>query len=72
MASGSIGSLLAGSTVGASRQHEGGGALLLALRDGRGQFVTNPPADQVINPGDVMIAIGTDPQLATLRAAANT
>jgi len=64
------GSSLAGSTVGATRQQEGGGALLLALRDSGGQFVTNPPSDQVINPGDVMIAIGTDPQLAELRASA--
>jgi len=64
------GSRLAGSTVRVTREHEGGGALLLALRDSGGQFVSNPPADQVINPGDVVIAVGTEPQLATLRSAA--
>ncbi|MFZ0323341.1 MAG: NAD-binding protein [Actinomycetes bacterium] len=64
------GSALAGSTVRTTREHEGGGALLLALRDSGGQFVTNPPSDQVINPGDVMIAVGTAAQLTSLRLAA--
>ena len=44
------GSTLAGTTVRDARQHEGGGALLLALREVGGQFVTNPPADRVIGP----------------------
>jgi voltage-gated potassium channel len=63
------GSLLAGMTVREARQHEGGGAMLLALREVGGQFVTNPPQERVIAPGDAVIAIGTDAQLATLREA---
>lgn len=63
------GSALAGMTVREARVHEGGGALLLALRDAQGQFVTNPPAERVIGPGDAVIAIGTATQLANLRLA---
>jgi voltage-gated potassium channel len=63
------GSVLAGMTVREAREHEGGGAMLLALRDKGGQFVTNPPQERVIGPGDAVIAIGTDAQLAVLREA---
>lgn len=63
------GSALAGMTVRDARQHEGGGALLLALREAGGPFVTNPPPDRHINPGDAVIAIGTETQLARLRSA---
>jgi voltage-gated potassium channel len=63
------GSVLAGMTVRDARHHEGGGAMLLALREAGGQFVTNPPQDRVIGPGDAVIAIGTDSQLRTLRQA---
>ena len=66
------GSPLAGSTVQATRAREGGGALLLALRSRGGQFVSNPPADRVIEPGDVMIVVGTAPQLESLQAIAGT
>jgi len=47
-----------------------GGALVLALRHPGGPFVTNPPLDAGIEVGSVLIAIGTQPQLAALRAAA--
>jgi voltage-gated potassium channel len=63
------GSSLAGMKVREARAHEGGGALLLALRDAQGQFVTNPPADRVIGPGDAVIAVGTASQLQALREA---
>lgn len=63
------GSVLAGMTVRDARHYEGGGAMLLALRETGGQFVTNPPQDRVIGPGDAVIAIGTDAQLRTLREA---
>jgi len=63
------GSLLAGMTVRDARHHEGGGAMLLALREIGGQFVTNPPQDRIIGPGDAVIAIGTDDQLRALRQA---
>lgn len=64
------GSSLAGSSVRSAREHEGGGALLLALRSPEGTFVTNPPLDRPLGPGDVLIAIGTATQLSTLRRAA--
>lgn len=60
---------LVGQTVRATREEEGGGALLLALRESQGGFITNPPLDRTINPGDAIIAIGTDEQLAALRVA---
>jgi voltage-gated potassium channel len=65
------GSPLAGATVRESRMREGDGAMMLALRkhDGGG-FVTNPPNDVTIEPADVVIAIGTDEQLADLRRQA--
>jgi voltage-gated potassium channel len=65
------GSPLAGATVRESRMREGDGAMMLALRkhDGGG-FVTNPPNDVTIEPADVVIAIGTDNQLADLRRQA--
>ena len=45
------------------------GALVLAMRDQAGRFNTNPPPDTVIEPGQVLIAIGTTTQLATLSEA---
>lgn len=64
------GSALAGSSVRSAREREGGGALLLALRGGDGVFVTNPPLDRTIAPGDVLIAVGTVAQLTDLHRAA--
>jgi voltage-gated potassium channel len=61
------GSRLAGSSVRDTRLHEGDGALLLALRQSGGVFVTNPPAQTVIEPDDIIIAIGTGPQIDALR-----
>jgi voltage-gated potassium channel len=46
------------------------GALVLALRENGGPFVTNPSPDTAIEAGAVLIAIGTQPQLAALRKAA--
>jgi voltage-gated potassium channel len=46
------------------------GALILAVRDGDGAFTTNPQPETVILPGHVLIAIGTEAQLAALAAAA--
>jgi voltage-gated potassium channel len=65
------GSLLAGSTVRQARIHEGDGALIMALRQHKsGGFVTNPPGDVVMGPGDVVIAVGTEAQLENLRRSA--
>lgn len=45
------------------------GALILALRDDEGAFLTNPSPDSVIDAGTVLIAIGTADQLAALTEA---
>jgi voltage-gated potassium channel len=42
------------------------GALVLALRDTVGRFTTNPPPETIIVPGQILIAIGTSEQLASL------
>jgi voltage-gated potassium channel len=47
------------------------GALVLAVRDGRGAFTTNPSPETVIETGQVLIAIGTEEQLAALADAAS-
>lgn len=47
------------------------GAMILAMRDELGNFRTNPPPEEVIDPGEVLIAIGTNAQLEALRAAAS-
>lgn len=63
------GSRLTGLTL---RQTElgDGGALVLALRRPGGPFMTNPSLDTGIEAGSVLIAIGTQSQLAALREAA--
>lgn len=63
------GSSIAGLTVREAREREGGGALLLALRESGGQFITNPDAERKVRPGDAIIAIGTEAQLQALRNA---
>ena len=45
-----------------------GSTVLAVRRDG--QFVTNPPGSFVLGPDDVLIALGTEPQLVQLRASA--
>ncbi len=45
------------------------GALVLALRARGGFFITNPPVNTCIEPGSVLIAIGTGPQLSALHKA---
>ncbi len=47
------------------------GAMILAMRDEEGNFRTNPPPEEVIDPGEVLIAIGTNAQLESLREAAS-
>ena len=43
------------------------GALVLAVRSADGEFRTNPDPSDVMEAGEVLIAIGTDAQLAALR-----
>lgn len=45
------------------------GALVLALRNSSGTFITNPAPETVLEAGQVLIAIGTPDQLAALDAA---
>jgi voltage-gated potassium channel len=59
----------AGLSLAAADIRNSTGALVLALRDADGHFVTNPGRDEVLLPGCVVIAIGTPTQLAALARA---
>ena len=65
------GSRLAGRSLRDAEVGERTGALVLALRDEHGQFVANPPAETRLEAGHVLIAIGTEHQLASLQRAAH-
>ena len=62
---------LANITVGQAHVRDQTGALILAIRDPDGEFITSPGADTTMEPGHVLIAIGTSSQLAALEAAAS-
>jgi len=64
------GSALLGRSVRDAHIRDRTGALVLALRDPDGRFVTNPSPDTIIEPGQVLIAIGTTAQLKALAEAA--
>jgi voltage-gated potassium channel len=64
------GSRLAGHTLQDAGPGDPGGALVLALRNLDGTFMTNPSAQTPIEAGAILIAIGTEPQLAQLRGVA--
>lgn len=64
------GSGLDGSTLDEASAGERTGALILALRDGDGTFLTNPPLRTTVKAGYVLIAIGTRPQLSALHKEA--
>jgi voltage-gated potassium channel len=58
---------LVGRTLGELAVQERTGALLLAIRRGAGQpFEPHPPADLVVPPGAVLIALGTQAELDQL------
>jgi voltage-gated potassium channel len=59
-------STLAGISLGQAELRERTGALVLALRDEAQGFITNPTAATVIEPGQILIAIGTPAQLEAL------
>ncbi len=40
--------------------------MVLAIRRGDGEFLTNPGPETTVTPGDVLISIGTAEQLANL------
>lgn len=61
---------LAGASLRAAHLRDRTGALVLAVRDQRGSFLSNPDPDTLIEVGQVLIAIGTGEELAALTAAA--
>ncbi len=60
------GSPLDGTTLREAHIRDQTGALVLALRDSNGMFTTNPSPETAIRAGHVLIAIGTERQLAAL------
>lgn len=60
-------SSMAGKSLRDTHLRDRTGALVLAMRDADGQFRTNPSPETLIQPGEVLIAIGTPDQLAALR-----
>jgi voltage-gated potassium channel len=60
------GSPVQGMTLREAHLRDRSGALVLALRDPDGQFVTNPSPDARIETEHVLIAIGTEDELARL------
>ncbi len=64
------GSPLAGGTLGDAHIRRTTGALVLAVRHPSGTFLTNPAPETVLEAGQILIAIGTEEELAALGAAA--
>lgn len=64
------GSQLADTSLGEAQLRATTGALVLAVRSPGGSFRTNPSPDERIEPGEVLIAIGTSEQLKALAEAA--
>ena len=56
-------SRLAGRTLRQAHVRDETGALILAVREGDGTFLTNPDPDRELVAGQILIAIGTDDQL---------
>src|SRR5579862_744323 len=61
---------LCGTALGESHIRSKTGALVLALRQPDGAFVTNPAPDTVLQSGQVLIAVGTEQQLRDLSVLA--
>jgi len=64
------GSPLAGASLRDAQIREQTGALILAMRRPDGRFVTNPPPEAIIEPDQILIAIGTAAQLSALSGVA--
>jgi voltage-gated potassium channel len=62
----------AGKTIGELRIRGKTGAVIVAVRKRDGHFETTPNPDVRLEPGDVMIAAGTDAELAALDAMFST
>ncbi|MEW6473737.1 MAG: potassium channel protein [Actinomycetota bacterium] len=61
---------LAGKSLRDTHIRDSTGALVLALRESDGEFITNPSPETVLSAGQILIAIGTETQLKALAAAA--
>ncbi|MCL4421849.1 MAG: potassium channel protein [Actinobacteria bacterium] len=68
----SASSALAGKTLREARIRDLTGALILAMRQGEGNFITNPSPDSTVSSGEILIAIGTAEQLSSLERLATT
>lgn len=66
------GSPLAGQSIREAHIRDRTGALVLALREPDGSFITNPPPETAIQQGHVVIVIGTPSQLDALNALVGT
>lgn len=60
---------LVGRTLGGAHLRANTGALVLAMRNTDGTFITNPSTDIALQNGQILIAIGTESQLEQLREA---
>jgi voltage-gated potassium channel len=56
----------AGRTIRETRVRHETGALIVALRKADGSFDTTPDPDVMLEPGDVLIAVGTEQELRAL------
>lgn len=61
------GTPVAGRSLRDAHLRDATGALVLAVREPGGTFRTNPDPSEVMDAGEVLIAIGTEAQLAALR-----
>ena len=62
---------LVGATLGEAHLRASTGALVLSMRNPDGSFTTNPASDTALSDGQILIAIGTEAQLDSLRRASN-
>ena len=62
---------LAGRSLRATQVHDRTGCLVLAIRRPDGSFTPNPSPEAEVAAGDVLIGVGTAPQLAALSAYAS-
>lgn len=63
----------AGKTIAQSEIRAVSGCTVLALREAHsGQFISNPPANRLLQPGDTLIALGTAEQFARLNSIAGS
>jgi voltage-gated potassium channel len=60
----------AGQTLRSAQIREQCGLTVLGKRRADGQFLTNPSADMTIDPGDILVVVGTAEQLSQLRQMA--